>query len=408
MAMQEMDEDGFGYDTPPGARRASGVSETRGPDRGPDRGIDRRRVDRKTGSGGFGSNLRLRFTRSVIPQSTRGRIAGAAAIVVSVGLLAGAAYGGQHYFLHDERFVVPGSSAVQIEGNSHLTRAQLLSVFGEDVDRNIFSVSLSQRRAELESLPWVEHATVMRLLPDRLRVSIIERTPVAFVRQGSKIGLVDRNGVLLDMDEDSESGATSKGSEQHYSFPVVTGVSEDDPASVRTARMKIYLKFTADLDSSRENISSKLSEVDLSNPEDVKALIPDHGTEILVHFGDTDYLERYRKFEEQLPTWHTQYPRLASADMRYDRQVVLEMQAGANVPTNNTQTASVDDPTPAPVKHPPARPAKTSPKHPAVAQKAAEKPKTHAALTAMGQPHFPGDAPQAAGAKHVVSSKPAK
>jgi len=397
MAMQEMDEEDFGLDTPPGARRVRGISEPRGID---SRRLDHRpdrRIDRRTGPAGFGSNLRLRFTRSVIPSTTSGRIAGAAALFVSLGLLAGAGYEGQHYLLHDERFVVPGSSAIQIEGNSHLTRAQLLSVFGEDVDRNIFTVGLAQRRAELERLPWVEHATVMRLLPDRLRVSIIERTPVAFVRQGSKIGLVDRTGVLLDMDEDSEAGPSSKGADPHYSFPVGTGVSEDDPASVRAARMKIYLKFTRDLDSSSESISTKLSEVDLSNPEDVKALIPDHGTEILVHFGDTDYLERYRKFEEQLPTWHTQYPKLASADMRYDRQVVLEMQAGAGVPTNNTQTASAADPAPiapAPVKHAAAKPP---------IKKLAEKPKPHAILSAMGQPHYPDEHP-----KHVVSSKPAK
>ena len=61
----------------------------------------------------------------------------------------------------------------------------------------------TERRAELERLPWVEHATVMRLLPDRLRVSIVERTPVAFVRQGSHIGLVDASGVLMDMPTDA-------------------------------------------------------------------------------------------------------------------------------------------------------------------------------------------------------------
>ncbi len=90
---------------------------------------------------------------------------------------------------------IPSSSSIEIVGNAHLTRAQLLSVFGEDVERNIFSVPLVQRRAELESLPWVAHATVMRLLPNRMRVSIVERVPVAFVRQGSHIGLVDAGGV---------------------------------------------------------------------------------------------------------------------------------------------------------------------------------------------------------------------
>jgi cell division protein FtsQ len=112
---------------------------------------------------------------------------------------------------------------------------------------------------------------------------------------------------------------------------VVSGIVASDPLSTRAARMKIFSRFTSDLDSSGQKISEELSEVDLSNPEDVKALIPDHSNDILVHFGDTDFLERYRRFEEHLPEWRTTYPKLSSVDMRYERQVVLEMQPGSGV-----------------------------------------------------------------------------
>src|SRR6185312_9352317 len=112
----------------------------------------------------------------------------------------------------------------------------------------------------------------------------------------------------------------------HYSFPVVMGIVASDPVSVRAARMKLFEQFTSELDGGGEKVSEKLSEVDLSNPEDVKALLPADSSDVLVHFGDRDFLERYRKFEEHLAEWKTQYPRLSSVDMRYDRQVVLEMQ----------------------------------------------------------------------------------
>jgi cell division protein FtsQ len=219
---------------------------------------------------------------------------------------------------------------LEFEGNAHVTRAQLLGIFGEDVERNIFNVSLVERRAQLERLPWVANATVMRLLPNRMRVSIVERKPVAFVRQGSHIGLVDANGVLLDMPVDAKA-------RERFSFPVVTGISAGDPVSTRAARMKIFERFTSELDGAGEKapgekISEELSEVDLSNPEDVKALIPDHSTEILVHFGEDNFLDRYRRFKEHLPEWRTVYPKLSSVDMRYERQVVLEMQPGSGVP----------------------------------------------------------------------------
>jgi cell division protein FtsQ len=267
-----------------------------------------------------GAGVRVRFRG--LPATKWGRIF--AGFVLLVGLGAGAAVFlmARSSLLHDERFVIPSSASIEFEGNARVTRAQLLGIFGGDVERNIFTVSLDERRAELERLPWVAHATVMRLLPNRMRVSIVERTPVAFVRQGSHIGLVDSNGVLLDMPVDAKANG-------HYSFPVVTGISGNDPVSTRAARMKIFERFTSELDGSGEKISEELSEVDLANPEDVQALIPDHSTEILVHFGEDNFLERYRRFKEHLPEWRTLYPKLSSVDMRYEQQVVLQMPPGS-------------------------------------------------------------------------------
>jgi cell division protein FtsQ len=155
---------------------------------------------------------------------------------------------------------------------------------------------------------------------------------------------VDANGVLLNLpatspeDANGQPDAAIARATPHYSFPVLTGISADDPLSVRAARMKIYMGFVAALDASGENISHRLSEVDLSDPEDVRAILPDSatggadsassGADVLVHFGDGRFLERYRQYEQHLAEWRAQYPRLASVDLRYERQVVLQMQPG--------------------------------------------------------------------------------
>jgi cell division protein FtsQ len=265
-----------------------------------------------------GYRLRLSGRPLQLPKSTWGRVLSAIAFLIFLGVVAAVLAAVRTFFLHDPRFTVPSSSAIESTGNTHISRAQLLSVFGEDVDRNIFRIPLAERRAELESLPWVERATVMRLLPNHIRIAITERTPVAFVRQGSQIGMVDASGVLLDMPPDAPGDPS-------YSFPVVTGISANDPLSTRAARMRIYAAFTSELDSTGNRVSEKLSEVDLSNPEDVKALIPEGNSDILVHFGDGDFLARYMKFQAHLRQWLADHPNLASVDMRYQRQVVLEM-----------------------------------------------------------------------------------
>ena len=289
------------------------------------------------------------------PKTIAGRILVGTGALLIVGVILGAVLGVRAMLLHDPRFTIATSSEIQIAGNQHLTRAQVLGVFGSDLERNIFKVPLAERCADLERLPWVQHATVMRLLPNTIRIAVTERTPVAFVRQGTQIGLVDADGVLLDMPQDVAG-------DPRYSFPVLTGLAESDPITVRAARMEVYRKFMAELDANGAKNSQSISEVDVSNPEDVKALVASGSTDILVHFGDENFLSRYKLFEQNLPQWKNQYPKLASVDTRYENQVVLEMQTGTPVPVSGGDTVampSANIPAAAPVAaaKAPARPA---------------------------------------------------
>src|SRR6202012_5917164 len=140
-----------------------------------------------------------RGRRGLTPETLWGRIAAGCGLVLAVGAVVAGLLVVRSFLLHDPRFLIDSSSEIKINGNSHVSRPQLLSIFGEDIGRNLFYVPLAARRTQLETLPWVEHATVMRLLPNRLRVTVTERTPVAFVRQEGRIGLADAYGVLLDL-----------------------------------------------------------------------------------------------------------------------------------------------------------------------------------------------------------------
>jgi cell division protein FtsQ len=65
-----------------------------------------------------------------------------------------------------------------------------------------------------------------------------------------------------------------------------------------------------------------------------------------VHFGEDNFLERYRRFKEHLPEWRTLYPKLSSVDMRYEQQVVLQMppgSAGQATPSSNAASATAVD-----------------------------------------------------------------
>ena len=271
----------------------------------------------------------------------------------------------KNFLGRDSRFRIAGTGNIEATGLTEVSRAEMLPVFGEDIGKNIFFVHLDQRRRQLEQIPWVERATVMRLLPDQIRVNVVERQPVAFVRQGQQVGLVDKDGVLLTM-------PAAMMAQHNYSFPVVTGIDPRDPLASRTARMAVYMRLLGELDANDQRLSEQISEIDLTDPQDARVLLPEQGRDILGHFGEDRFMERYQRYKTHIAEWRQQYPKLAAVDLRYDNQVVLEMTPGTNAVSaaidgpNGPSTAKPSSGT-ADASQPDATPSKPSASKPAMA-----------------------------------------
>ena len=257
---------------------------------------------------------RVSVRRGSLPKQTVSWISWAIA-GVCVLLLCGAAYATLYnYGKHSWRFRINSSDDIEIAGLHNVTHSQIMEVLGGDIGRNIFFVPLAERKTQLEQIPWVETASVMRFVPNRLQVEVHERTPVAFARIGSRILLIDAGGTLMDL---PGTGKTK------FSFPVILGASSGEPLSTRAARMKIYNELIGQLDSSGARYSHEISEVDLSDPDDVKVLASDPQGAVLVHLGSSNYLDRYKIYVSHLQEWRQQFDKLESVDLRYDRQIVV-------------------------------------------------------------------------------------
>jgi cell division protein FtsQ len=257
---------------------------------------------------------RVSVRRGSIPKKTATRLTWAAiglTLLFVLGIGASFLY---HYGERSWRFRVDSSDDIEINGLQNVTRSQVMEVMGGDIGRNIFFVPLAQRQVQLQQIAWVESASVMRFVPNRLKVDIHERTPVAFARLGSRVMLVDAGGTLMEL---------PVGSKKKYSFPVVLGMNSGEPLSTRAARMRIYNDLVSQLDAGGAHYSQELSEVDLSDPEDVKVQANNPDGEVLVHLGSSDYLERYKIFVAHVQEWRQQFDRVDSVDLRYERQIIV-------------------------------------------------------------------------------------
>jgi cell division protein FtsQ len=257
---------------------------------------------------------RVPVRRAAIPQKTVTCLAWAALAVGLLFVFAMAGLAAYSYGQHSWRFRVESSDDIAISGLSNVTRSQVMEVMGEDIGRNIFFVPLAQRKKQLEQIPWVESASLMRFVPNRLKIEIQERQPAAFARVGSKILLIDTSGVLMELP------LTNR---KKFSFPVVLGMNLGEPQSTRAERMKTYSRLVAELDSGGAHYSQDVSEVDLSDPEDTRVLASDAGGEVLVHLGSSDFLERFKIYISHVQQWRQQFVRLDSVDLRYEHQIIV-------------------------------------------------------------------------------------
>ena len=255
---------------------------------------------------------RVSARRASIPKKTANRLlrAGIALAILCVAAVSAAVI--YQYGERSWRFRIDSSDNIEVVGIDNVSKAQIMEVMGADIGRNIFFIPLSQQQVQLEQIAWVESASVMRFVPNRLRVEIHERTPVAFARVGPKIFLIDAGGTLMELPP-----------KHKYSFPVILGMNPGEPLSTRVPRMRAYNDLVQELDSSGAHYSQDLSEVDVSDLDNVKVRVNDPAGDVLVELGATDYLKRYRTYVSHVQEWRQQFQKLESVNLRYDNQVIV-------------------------------------------------------------------------------------
>ncbi len=86
---------------------------------------------------------------------------------------------------------------IVIEGRSKTPEPLLRAALGVTRGDPILSFSVKDARARIETLTWVQSATVERRLPDRIVIQLVERAPFAVWQNQGKFVLIDRAGDLV-------------------------------------------------------------------------------------------------------------------------------------------------------------------------------------------------------------------
>ncbi len=241
------------------------------------------------------------------------------------------AFYGMKFLLYSPTMLLLKPDQIEVTGNHVVSREAVLQQFLHDRNRSVLRISLNSRRTQLEQLSWVESATVQRILPNRIRVELTERTPIAFARNGNELALIDAHGMLLERPREEE-----------LHFPVVSGVSEDLAREQREKRMQLFQEFMKDIDLVRGGSSQNVSEVDLSNPKDLRAVMTglpsaNDPQAVTIHFGWSDFSSKYKMLVDNFSQWQANAGRVQSIDLQYTRQVVVNPDSSAGTMAAKTK-----------------------------------------------------------------------
>jgi len=211
-------------------------------------------------------------------------------------LLAGAAWAGREvhtFLLQDPRFGLTcpedeaSCASFEVHGTTYASRARIQSVFAPDFGKSIFSLPLAERRRRLLALDWIRSATVTRVWPNRIVVTVVERRPSAFAKLpmgGStrfRLALIDDEGVLLSLP-----------ARVRFHLPVLSGLTEDQSEADRKVRVKAMHRVLADLGSAANDIS----EVNASNVREMRVVATVAGEGVDLWLGDQHFGSRYTNF----------------------------------------------------------------------------------------------------------------
>jgi cell division protein FtsQ len=86
---------------------------------------------------------------------------------------------------------------IEIEGRANTPEPLLRAAIGVSKGDPILGFSVEQARQRIETLSWIEHATVERRLPSTVVVYLQERRPFAIWQHQGKFVLIDRDGQVV-------------------------------------------------------------------------------------------------------------------------------------------------------------------------------------------------------------------
>jgi len=232
-------------------------------------------------------------------------------IVVPVLLLGYATYRGVTLIAASPSLQI---SHMVVRGHERMSTGEVLALVEGLRGQNILGVSLEEWQDKLLTSPWVESATIRRVLPSTLEINIRERRPMGIGRLGSTMYLIDHRGVIVD-----EYGPNYA----DIDLPIIDGLGaspQDGGSIIDTARAEFAARVIAAL-SARPEIARQVSQLDVADLHDAVVILD--GDPALLRLGDTEFVARLQQYIDLAPALRERLSAIDYVDLRFDERLYV-------------------------------------------------------------------------------------
>jgi cell division protein FtsQ len=86
---------------------------------------------------------------------------------------------------------------VSLSGQRQVSREEIFAAAGVTANSSLLFLDVADAREKLEAIPWIAEATVRKLYPDRLQITVTEREAFALWQLNGKVSVIAADGTPL-------------------------------------------------------------------------------------------------------------------------------------------------------------------------------------------------------------------
>lgn len=205
-------------------------------------------------------------------------------------------------------------SHMTVRGQERMSTGEVLALVDGLRGQNILGVDLDEWQAKLLSSPWVESATIRRVLPASVEITVHERRPMGIGRLGTAMYLIDRKGVIVD-----EYGPAYA----DIDLPIIDGLGaapRDGGSMIDVTRAEFAGQVIAAL-STRPEILKRVSQIDVADLHDAVVILDDDAA--LLRLGDSDFVARLQQYIDLAPALRERLNTIDYVDLRFDERLYV-------------------------------------------------------------------------------------